>query len=128
MYGEVVDFQSRLDRWFEGSRTCQVDVGIQCEIVIFFFSSRRRHTRCSRWSSDVCSSDLSDKNHRDQSRPRASAVTCVARYLVSQSLELGRQQRSEAGPAQRERALNYGYRTESFSIWEIGRASCRERV
>src|SRR5256884_5280618 len=27
--------------------------------VWFFFSSRRRHTRCSRdWSSDVCSSDL----------------------------------------------------------------------
>src|SRR6266550_5731901 len=26
---------------------------------IFFFSSRRRHTRCSRdWSSEVCSSDL----------------------------------------------------------------------
>src|SRR5687768_14963100 len=29
--------------------------------VRFFFSSRRRHTRCSRdWSSDVCSSDLLD--------------------------------------------------------------------
>src|SRR2546422_5553141 len=29
-------------------------------VVFFFFSSRRRHTRCSRdWSSDVCSSDLS---------------------------------------------------------------------
>src|SRR2546429_3590145 len=28
-------------------------------VVCFFFSSRRRHTRCSRdWSSDVCSSDL----------------------------------------------------------------------
>src|SRR2546429_5646681 len=28
-------------------------------VVLFFFSSRRRHTRCSRdWSSDVCSSDL----------------------------------------------------------------------
>src|SRR5262245_66177029 len=27
--------------------------------VCFFFSSRRRHTRClSDWSSDVCSSDL----------------------------------------------------------------------
>src|SRR5207245_4107127 len=26
---------------------------------VFFFSSRRRHTRCYRdWSSDVCSSDL----------------------------------------------------------------------
>src|ERR1035438_10618063 len=29
-------------------------------ILFFFFSSRRRHTRClSDWSSDVCSSDLS---------------------------------------------------------------------
>src|SRR2546429_7350381 len=28
-------------------------------MLSFFFSSRRRHTRCSRdWSSDVCSSDL----------------------------------------------------------------------
>src|SRR5690554_7152601 len=27
--------------------------------LFFFFSSRRRHTRCGRdWSSDVCSSDL----------------------------------------------------------------------
>src|SRR5256884_1343605 len=32
--------------------------GVFC---FFFFSSRRRHTRCSRdWSSDVCSSDLED--------------------------------------------------------------------
>src|SRR3989449_11374224 len=30
-----------------------------CWSGVFFFSSRRRHTRCSRdWSSDVCSSDL----------------------------------------------------------------------
>src|SRR5436305_10156035 len=30
-----------------------------CLAVFFFFSSRRRHTRCGRdWSSDVCSSDL----------------------------------------------------------------------
>src|SRR5712675_1582196 len=29
------------------------------QVCFFFFSSRRRHTRCSRdWSSDVCSSDL----------------------------------------------------------------------
>src|SRR2546422_6882001 len=32
--------------------------------IFFFFSSRRRHTRCSRdWSSDVCSSDLTDADH-----------------------------------------------------------------
>src|SRR5438067_3033803 len=30
-----------------------------CLTVLFFFSSRRRHTRSKRdWSSDVCSSDL----------------------------------------------------------------------
>src|SRR6266542_1847198 len=30
--------------------------------ILFFFSSRRRHTRCYRdWSSDVCSSDLSGR-------------------------------------------------------------------
>src|SRR6266498_2982718 len=29
--------------------------------MVFFFSSRRRHTRCGRdWSSDVCSSDLDE--------------------------------------------------------------------
>src|SRR5205814_3598954 len=32
-------------------------------VVAFFFSSRRRHTRClSDWSSDVCSSDLRKKS------------------------------------------------------------------
>src|SRR5258705_5390646 len=32
---------------------------MQSESDFFFFSSRRRHTRClSDWSSDVCSSDL----------------------------------------------------------------------
>src|SRR2546429_501441 len=31
---------------------------VRLDDVEFFFSSRRRHTRCSRdWSSDVCSSD-----------------------------------------------------------------------
>src|SRR2546429_4224291 len=45
--------------------------------VFFFFSSRRRHTRCSRdWSSDVCSSDLSEpftlqcaSDRNDEHRP-----------------------------------------------------------
>src|SRR5262245_65358501 len=33
--------------------------------IAFFFSSRRRHTRClSDWSSDVCSSDLVDRLRR----------------------------------------------------------------
>src|SRR5436305_5220395 len=33
--------------------------GVSIPALFFFFSSRRRHTRCGRdWSSDVCSSDL----------------------------------------------------------------------
>src|SRR5437868_12302899 len=41
----------------------KLDTGIIIEVValeaMFFFSSRRRHTRSKRdWSSDVCSSDL----------------------------------------------------------------------
>src|SRR5690606_40845192 len=43
--------------------------------ALFFFSSRRRHTRFSRdWSSDVCSSDLSPAASRVAgSKPRRSA-------------------------------------------------------
>src|SRR5207245_3469711 len=36
---------------------------------LYFFSSRRRHTRCYRdWSSDVCSSDLENFRHVPDSR------------------------------------------------------------
>src|SRR5471030_353178 len=47
-------------------------------IMFFFFSSRRRHTRClSDWSSDVCSSDLgcADQLSGDQRAP-AEAKPC----------------------------------------------------
>src|SRR3712207_8824662 len=34
-------------------------LGVSMSVMLFFFSSRRRHTRYWRdWSSDVCSSDL----------------------------------------------------------------------
>src|SRR5690606_40533149 len=45
---------------------------------VFFFSSRRRHTRFSRdWSSDVCSSDLARQGLRPQ--------------LIHQVLQAGKQ-------------------------------------
>src|SRR5690554_453629 len=38
--------------------------------IFFFFSSRRRHTRCGRdWSSDVCSSDLQQAPWRHMETP-----------------------------------------------------------
>src|SRR2546422_782202 len=58
--------------WFQG--------GPPGERIRFFFSSRRRHTRCSRdWSSDVCSSDL----HRFAMSPsRAFILRPVATSLL----------------------------------------------
>src|SRR5689334_23601360 len=40
---------------------------LRCDSLVFFFSSRRRHTRwnCD-WSSDVCSSDLVAALGRDE--------------------------------------------------------------
>src|SRR5690606_39327464 len=72
-------------------------------MFMFFFSSRRRHTRFSRdWSSDVCSSDLC----RDRRRTAAADG-------------------GDAGP-RRLGALAAGGGDRSAD--EIGRASCRERV
>src|SRR2546422_4944491 len=58
--------------------------------MFFFFSSRRRHTRCSRdWSSDVCSSDL------DRAGPavathvwRNAAAGNLGGWQVARALEL----------------------------------------
>src|SRR5256884_1301998 len=62
-------------RWPTGDDSAQATLCAVC----FFFSSRRRHTRCSRdWSSDVCSSDLEGRGvgwverseaHRGGGRP-----------------------------------------------------------
>src|SRR3989449_3872477 len=55
--------------------------------LLFFFSSRRRHTRCSRdWSSDVCSSDLvphlfGATAFREASWPIASVVWAAERPI-----------------------------------------------
>src|SRR2546429_1673421 len=47
--------------------------------MLFFFSSRRRHTRCSRdWSSDVCSSDLLEPRHRSDGARAMSYLGDVA--------------------------------------------------
>src|SRR5690606_40198937 len=58
-------------------------------VPIFFFSSRRRHTRFSRdWSSDVCSSDLAELlgargfTHSVASgEPGADSMLLWARYV-----------------------------------------------
>src|SRR2546422_6901972 len=56
--------------------------------LFFFFSSRRRHTRCSRdWSSDVCSSDLvkDDQGHTLYFGQRQEENTVTRRLISSGS-------------------------------------------
>src|SRR5712675_3134850 len=59
--------------------------------LIFFFSSRRRHTRCSRdWSSDVCSSDLEYRLGRSQfENVIAGAVRSTKGRLAEDVEEVG---------------------------------------
>src|SRR2546429_713248 len=102
--------------------------------MFFFFSSRRRHTRCSRdWSSDVCSSDLAgapaSKSTRRCGRGKVSLRPAdetkrgppyPMKVIEISCLEVWREISNfldgEADPEMRAR------------MEEIGRASCRERV
>src|SRR5690606_40126239 len=91
---------------------------------LFFFSSRRRHTRFSRdWSSDVCSSDLHGENivtppvlqiayNLSIPAPRRGAGCDLTNLNKSNMAHIVR---SEQKPCQPE------------GLSEIGRASCRER-
>src|SRR5688572_31059651 len=99
----------------------------------FFFSSRRRHTRfdCD-WSSDVCSSDLE--------LPRSEDHPPLRLYTAPFQLKTGLSVRMARLP---ERMQRLGYRPvggpvaapgdyvvtpQALTIFQIGRASCRERV
>src|SRR2546429_4712389 len=67
----------------------------------FFFSSRRRHTRCSRdWSSDVCSSDLVGVaehllHHADVERMPAGKIQPAVDVVDRRPQRLGELHRSE---------------------------------
>src|SRR5258706_2753797 len=111
----------------------QCDVAYQLEYVglnwsvsqscrcVFFFSSRRRHTRLvSDWSSDVCSSDLLD------GRSGAPAVAEDAPLRPSSPYSA-----SKAGGDMQVLAYVRTYGIDACitrGANKIGRASCRERV
>src|SRR5207245_4239138 len=92
----------------------------------FFFSSRRRHTRCYRdWSSDVCSSDLLEigANGRDLPVDRGGREAQVLECVHELAQLSGRER---VGPG---RAPGRAMRREAPHVAEveIGRASWRER-
>src|SRR5437867_11847278 len=92
-------------------------------MVLFFFSSRRRHTiSYGDWSSDVCSSDLGDE---------VGQVVVLADLVDRQDRRV-----AQAGDVARlaQKAIMFGAPTD---LWvarhlegddKIGRASCRERL
>src|SRR5205814_4274260 len=91
----------------------------------FFFSSRRRHTRClSDWSSDVCSSDLGDFLARFDGYARRMAA-----YVGDDEFGTDAERAAElAGLAAEFAALGGGavQDGEEGPQPQIGRASCRE--
>src|SRR6266436_10309810 len=61
-----------------------MSLGDSAALVVFFFSSRRRHTRCSRdWSSDVCSSDLALQGLLAAVLALAGTYEVLLRYVVA---------------------------------------------
>src|SRR2546422_4780833 len=57
----------------------------------FFFSSRRRHTRCSRdWSSDVCSSDLQRQEEARKSTEVQRQAQAQERGKTARKVDSGR--------------------------------------
>src|SRR5258705_8441987 len=99
----------------------------------FFFSSRRRHTRClSDWSSDVCSSDLSVPISRVWRRCRLTASLKTMQQRL-QTREIGTLQNTFTPRVAELNSILDRAHLEDFSLSnenrsEIGRASCRERV
>src|SRR5439155_7298895 len=89
--------------------------------VVFFFSSRRRHTRWPRdWSSDVCSSDLVPV----YSCLRLSVNESLSRKIVSSLPPMRELSFADLSYVSR-RKVRGGVRNEAAC--KIGRASCREK-
>src|SRR5690554_8199679 len=103
-------------------------------MLFFFFSSRRRHTRCGRdWSSDVCSSDLAHSARMvgDETMRAEWALGKVIGQDLLTIIDDGNILGSGYTPYDDEgtRARKtYIIKDGKLRARQIGRASCRERV
>src|SRR5438105_6232505 len=99
---------------------------------LFFFSSRRRHTRSTRdWSSDVCSSDL--RQARKTEWPVSLGLATEEGFPHQGTVNFVDNQVNPKTGTLRVRGV-FPNKDESLApgffarVREIGRASCRERV
>src|SRR5256885_9043337 len=110
-----------LDRLCHRSDSKERTRAVALYLKLFFFSSRRRHTRLQGdWSSDVCSSDLSTGT---QNFPITKVSTRNAKPTASQSSVYVLHRARERLSQWIEGTLGY-----CLTVIQIGRASCRERV
>src|SRR5438067_4268013 len=80
-YGKERD---RVERGVEVADVGQLIEGGLVTRFVFFFSSRRRHTRSKRdWSSDVCSSDLWNGRSLRMTRHHQAAVAALVAVLAA---------------------------------------------
>src|SRR5438270_9826229 len=104
-------------------------------LFLFFFSSRRRHTRfdCD-WSSDVCSSDLERRSEAlaaERAEAQSSATTLLQARIAAEealsrkSIEAAAAEKQSAEAARQRAAAEEELRIALAA--QIGRASCRER-
>src|SRR5256885_8274436 len=99
-----------------------VAIGVNVIVVgVFFFSSRRRHTRLQGdWSSDVCSSDLISRH------PFQFYFWLPLKRAHTMWFDTHSQYWPFEGTLMPPEDLDYGTHQQ---VWlQIGRASCRERV
>src|SRR2546429_9635264 len=83
----------------------------------FFFSSRRRHTRCSRdWSSDVCSSDLEKESKKKNFILFYFVCFFLKKKIISLPVDI---QVAKTCHQLSKKLVNKHF--------QIGRASCREK-
>src|SRR3546814_17087700 len=89
-------------------------------MFVFFFKQKTAYEmRISYWSSDVCSSDLS--RWRSQLRPHSERpLSAVCSHKPILKAPVLRHPPSHCTSASE--------RTSRSASWQIGRASCRERV
>src|SRR5437763_2910711 len=88
---------------------------------LFFFSSRRRHTRyIGDWSSDVCSSDLTGQVRVFGGSPKLSSQPQNIFVRVESWTWI-------SSPMTASKSATCGTPVEADRLLEIGRASCRER-
>src|SRR5262249_60082525 len=95
--------------------------------VLFFFSSRRRHTRLvSDWSSDVCSSDLPGGNRCEWTSMITDDPPSVGQEVGDDARVLGRvlaehEVAAAVAPDHRARVRDHRERSEERRVGEEGR-------